>query len=117
MITQSAAILRYAGRVAGLYPVDPAAALAVDEVLELVAELMNKAPQAADRGTKQKLRQAFAEGHMARLFGLIEQRVAEHSPGWSAGPEITVADLALFCVCELITTGQFDHVDRGLVGH
>ena len=51
---QSAAQLRYAGRVAGLYPVggdtvDHLAALRVDELVETALEVLNKAPNAEDR--------------------------------------------------------------------
>lgn len=54
---QSAAQLRYAGRLAGLYPIgddntDHLAALAVDEVVETALEILNKAPNSEDQAKK-----------------------------------------------------------------
>ena len=121
---QSAAQLRYAGRLAGLYPVgsDPinhVAALRVDELVETALEVLNKAPNSEDQAKKQELRAEYASGHMTKLLGLLEQRIDENKGpagrGWSAGAEMTIADVAVFTTVRLIHEGQFDFVGPDFV--
>jgi len=106
---QSAAQLRFAGKLAQLYPADAVEQLKVDEVLETVLEVLNKAPQSVDDGKKKALREQYAATHMRRLLALVDRRIAAHESGWSAGA-FSIADLAVFTTCNLISSGQFDHV-------
>ena len=54
-ITQSCAILRYAGKLCGLYPEDPLKAMVCDSILDTLTDLMAKAPQASSPEEKKKI--------------------------------------------------------------
>ena len=58
--TQSLSALRYAGKKAGLYPTDDVKALAVDEIMDIVQDILTKAPYDPDEATKLKLRTEYA---------------------------------------------------------
>ena len=89
---QSNAILRFAGRLAGLYPiVDPVRALKVDEALDLGEDLYHViAPSIAEQDAERRLamRKILAEQTLPRWVGFLERLlVANARTGlWSATP-------------------------------
>jgi glutathione S-transferase len=108
--TQSGAIMRYAGKKSGLYPADDFEALKVDEIVDIAADILVKCPQDPDEEVKKKKRQEYAEGKMKSLFNLVAKRIQLNGSGWTAGPKLTIADLALYFVVQMIRSGNFDHV-------
>jgi len=109
--SQSLAMLRYAGKKAGLYPKDDIEALLVDEIMDLTQDILTKTPQDDDEDVKIAKRKEYADGKMAALFDLLEQRAAEAGTGFIAGADLTVADLCLYVLLKLFRDGMFDHVD------
>ena len=75
-ITQSLAMLRYAGRLGQLYPSDPADGLAVDEVLDVCADVLTRCPQDKDPEVKKAKRAEYGAGAMKRYFDLLNARLA-----------------------------------------
>lgn len=71
------------------------------------------------RCARQELRTEYANGHLAKLLGLIEQRIEENrgpaGRGWCAGAEMTIADVALFSTVRIIQEGQFDFVAAEMI--
>merc|ERR1711964_409289 len=109
MGTQSNAIVRWAGRKSSLYPDDPLAALAVDEVLDICADLATKCPQNPDVEAKKAARAEYAAGKMKALASVLAERASSNE--FIAGPEITVADLVLlFGVLDGVRTGNWDFI-------
>lgn len=112
---QSGAQLRYVGRLTDLYPADLMVQIRVDEILETVLEMLNRAPQSADEQKKKAMRKEYAENQMATALSLVDRRIKESgSGGYSAGPDLTIADLALYSLSYLIETKRFDFVPRFL---
>jgi glutathione S-transferase len=105
------AILRYAGRLSGLYP-DGLDQLNCDEILEIATEIMTGAPKHADEKEKLKLRGEWAKGALKKIFDLLEKRISERSKNgeWSAGKEFSIADLLLEGAIDMITSGGLDGV-------
>ena len=63
--SQSLAMLRYAGKKAGLYPTDDVMALGVDEVMDISQDILTKCPQDPDEEVKKAKRAEYAAGKMA----------------------------------------------------
>ena len=83
--TQSMAQLRYAGKLANLYPVDPEQALAVDVLLDLVQDAVSKAPGHPDETQKKVLREAYAAGKLKSFCDEIESVLQQDSGKFSVG--------------------------------
>eukprot|EP00283_Hemiselmis_rufescens_P008670 CAMPEP_0173420562 /NCGR_PEP_ID=MMETSP1357-20121228/1990_1 /TAXON_ID=77926 /ORGANISM="Hemiselmis rufescens, Strain PCC563" /LENGTH=255 /DNA_ID=CAMNT_0014383361 /DNA_START=51 /DNA_END=816 /DNA_ORIENTATION=+ len=109
--TQSAALLRYAGRRSGLYPEDLVEAMRCDEVLDIVSEVLTKTPQDADVEVKKAKRAEYAAGPMKGKMGLLGSYAEQSGPdGFIAGKSFTIADLVLESTVGMFESGNFDHV-------
>jgi len=112
-MTQTDALMRFAAKGTSLYPDAPADALAVDEIVATAFEALNKAPQSPDPNEKQLLREAYAQGFLSRALGFLEKRLGETD--FYVGSDLTLADLAVYQLTDMILIGQFDHVDPTLI--
>lgn len=111
--TQSIAQLRYAGKLAKLYPEDPVAALRVDEVMDICQDALTKCPQDSDKDVKKAKREEYSapNGKLTALMSLLAQRAEANKGGYIAGPDLTIADLCLhFYLLTMLRTGDFDYV-------
>jgi len=117
---QSNAILRFAGRMAGLYPiVDPVRALKVDEALDLGEDLYHViAPSIEEPDAERRLamRRVLAEETLPRWAGFLERLlVANGRTGFVVGEDLTVADLKLYWVADKLTNGTLDGIPKSLL--
>jgi glutathione S-transferase len=112
---QSNAILRFAGRWAGLYPVDdPVRALKVDEALDLGEDLYHViGPSIAEQDAERRMamRRVLAEETLPRWAGFLERLLAANGrAGFVVGDSLTVADLKLYWVADKLTNGTLDGI-------
>jgi len=114
-ITQSSAILRYAGRLAGLVPSDSFQQLRVDEVLSLIDELLG-VPSADKPEDLKGKRETFVETKMKRNLRHIDEIIARSGSGYVSSSGLSIADLALFAAANFISIKFLDHVDPTLAG-
>ena len=117
---QSNAILRFAGRRAGLYPMDdPVRALKVDEALDLGEDLYHViAPSIDEQDAERRLamRRILAEETLPRWVGFLERLlVANRRTGFVVGAALTVADLKLYWVVDKLTNGTLDGIPKSLL--
>jgi len=116
-ITQSTAMCRYVGALAGLYPEDPMQALYCDEVLGAVEDMVNHIGKTMRlQGDEQRAaREALAEGWLpVYLKGLAE--LLERGGGeYFADGKLTVADLNVFVITRWLNSGMLDHIPTDLV--
>jgi glutathione S-transferase len=117
---QSNAILRYAGRLAGLYPdIDPLQALKVDEALDVAEEINQKlGPSLHEPDMERKLamRKALAEETLPFWAACIERLlIANGSTGFLVGDELSVADLKLYWLVKFLTGGDLDGIPTTLL--
>lgn len=118
--TQSLAILRYCGKRAGLYPRDDdRAALEIDEVVDVVADIGNGIFKYTGPD-KEKLREArveFVQNAMPALFGGLEKIVhgKSKSDKWVSGEHISIADLVLYYTVGNILHNNVDHIPPELL--
>jgi glutathione S-transferase len=117
LVTQSDAILRYAGKLAGLYPTDPVQALLCDEVAYVVEEATVKlGPTFRMTGEEQKAaRLALVNGSIPVYLAWLQAQLVAHGGQYFADKRLTVADLKVFVDVRGLNSGRLDHVPTDLV--
>jgi len=116
-VTQSDAITRYAGQLAGLYPKDPYQALLCDEVLGAVEDLTIKLSGSfglKDEALRQA-RAAFVQGPLPLYLGWLQKQLQAHGGQYFADQRLTVADLKVFSYVRGLCSGNLDHVPSDIV--
>jgi len=119
-VAQSNAILRFAGRLAGLYPVDNALhALKVDEALDVGEDincLIGPSLHEQDAERKMAMRKELAEETLPFWLACFERLlVANGSTGFIRGNSLTVADLKLYWIIDWLTSGMLDGIPTSLL--
>ncbi|MEY4883624.1 MAG: hypothetical protein RIS34_1478 [Pseudomonadota bacterium] len=116
-VTQSDAILRYAGKLAGLYPTDARQALLCDEVAYVVEEAgVKMGPTFRMTGDAQKeARLALVNGSMPVYLAWLQSQLLARGGEYFADNRLTVADLKVFVDVRALNSGRFDHVPTDLV--
>jgi len=117
LVTQCDAMLRYAGKLAGLYPADPLQALLCDEVMYVVEEASVKlGPTFRMTGDEQKAaRLALVNGSMTVYLQWLQKQLLAHGGRYFADGRLTVADLKVFVDVRGLNSGRLDHVPTDLV--
>jgi glutathione S-transferase len=116
-VTQCDAILRYAGKLANLYPTDPLQALYCDEVMYVVEEANVKlGPTFRMAGEEQKAaRLALVNGSMSVYLAWLQTQLLARGGEYFADDRLTVADLKVFVDVRGLNSGRLDHVPTNLV--
>ena len=117
---QSNAILRFAGRRAGLYPMDdPVRALKVDEALDLGEDLYRVIGPSIDEQDAERriaMRKILAQETLPRWAGFLERLlVANGRTGFVVGDSLSIADLKLYWVTDKLTNGTLDGIPKSLL--
>jgi glutathione S-transferase len=116
-ITQSNAINRWAGRLAGLYPEDAWQAAECDEICDMVEHLsVDMGPSFGLKGDEQKReRERLVEGPIPKYLKALERRLAERGGEWFAGGRMTIADLKAVDLARMLSSGRLDHIPKDIV--
>ncbi len=114
---QSNAILRFAGRLAGLYPIDdPVRALKVDEAMDLAEDLYHViGPSIGEKDAERRMamRKVLAEETLPRWGGFLERLLlANGGTGFAVGSSLSVADLKLYWIVDKLTNGSLDGIPK-----
>ena len=118
-VTQSNALSRYIGKMAGLYPEDPLQALYCDEVLGALEDVTNDIGrtirQQGDelREAREQLSEGWLPVYLRGLSDLLERGGGEY---FAAG-QLTVADLRAFVETRWLTSGFLDHIPTDIVAN
>jgi glutathione S-transferase len=117
LVTQSDAILRYAGKLAGLYPTDAYQALLCDEVAYVVEENgVKMGPTFRMTGEEQKsARLALVNGSIPVYLTWLQTQLLANGGEYFADKRLTVADLKVFVDVRGLNSGRLDHVPADLV--
>jgi glutathione S-transferase len=119
VVSQSNSLLRYAGKLAGLYPKDDLAQLRCDEVLDAVEDLGTQLGNTIEHELgpegKKKAREALAAGPIPRYLEQLQQRLQAAGGEWFGGKSISVADLKAWSVIRWLRSGVLDHIPKDLV--
>lgn len=116
-VTQSDAITRYAGKLAGLYPTDAFQALLCDEVLDAVEDANVKLGTTIGlTGEALKdARDALVKGPLPLYLGWLQTQLQAHGAQYFADQRLTIADLKVFVFVRGLNSGRLDHVPTDLV--
>jgi len=118
MITQSGAMLRYAGKMTGLYPRDDMEAMRVDEMLGIVADCkMKLAASMYEKDPERKLamRKTFTDEQFPTWATKLEAYLKTTGAGqFLAGNTMSVADLELLVYRDWIASGMVDDVPKDI---
>lgn len=117
LITQSDAILRYAGKLAGLYPDDALQALICDEISFVVEEHAIKMdPTYRLTGEEQKnARLALVNGSLPVLLRWLGDKLQAQGGRFFGGDKPSIADLKVFINTRGLCSGRLDHIPTTLV--
>jgi glutathione S-transferase len=116
-VTQSNAICRFVGTMAGLYPADAMQALYCDEVLEAQEDLAHYiVPTFGLQGDELRLaREKLVDGWMSVYLKGLEQLLLRGGGHYFANDGLTMADLKTFVTTRWLRSGTLDHVPTDLV--
>ena len=106
-VTQTDAMLRWAGRAAGLYPSSADEALLVDEITFSVIDVLSKTPSAAGEEGKVKRTEYAESGLLFMVCTMLESKVGDD---WLSPSGMSVADLSVTTLVDMIVTDDFTHV-------
>jgi len=117
---QSNAILRFAGRLSGLYPMEePLQALKVDEALDMgedINSLIGPSLYEQDIEKKMAMRKILAEKTLPFWMECFERLLINNGrSGYMVGNTLTIADLKLYWIINWLTSGILDGIPTGLI--
>jgi len=117
-ITQSNTLLRYAGKLAGLYPKDALEAAYCDEALDNIEDIVTKIVPTMfmqDPEEKRKAREALAAGPIPLFLTRLETMLKERGGKYFAGGSLSVADFKVFLWTRHLQSGALDHIPTDIV--
>ena len=118
IVTQSDSLLRYAGKLAGLYPDDALEALHCDEAMATVDDIDNKIVPSffiSDDEEKRKVREALVAGPIPLFLRRLETMLKERGGRYFAGNRLSVSDFKVLMLTRYLQSGQLDHVPTDIV--
>lgn len=116
-IGQSSAIVRYAGRLSGLYPVDPLEAALVDQAYFQVSDVMDAVflTLSVEEDKKAEARAKLAAEKLPKLLEPLDQVFATHGGKYAVGDKLTIADVHTYVMADIFKSGAVDHLDVDLI--
>jgi glutathione S-transferase len=115
-VTQSNAMLRYVGKMAGLYPEDATQALYCDEAMDAVEDLLHQIVSTfgLEGDALKAARQKLVDGWLT-IFVTGLGEILERGGDYIADNRLTVADLKVYVQTRSLRSGTLDHVPTDLV--
>ena len=115
-VTQSNAMLRYVGKMAGLYPEDATQALYCDEAMDAVEDLLHHVVYTfgLEGDALKAAREKLVDGWM-KIFVTGLGEILDRGGDYIAGGRLTVADLKVYVQTRSLRSGTLDHVPTDLV--
>lgn len=117
LITQSNTILRYVGKLAGLYPKDDWQAAVCDEVMDAAEDISSRIGSTIAMGPdeKKKAREALAADALPRHLEQLQLRLKAGGGEYFADRRLTVADLKVYLLLRWLRSGVLDHIPKDIV--
>ena len=116
-VTQSNALARYAGKLAGLYPEDARQALYCDEAMDAIEDINHYlGPTFGLQGDALKAaREQVVERRLSVFLPGLARLLARGGGRYFAASRLTVADLKVFVQTRWFRSGQLDHIPTDLI--
>jgi len=116
-ISQSDAMSRYVGRLAGLYPADPMQAMYCDEVMGAFEDLAHFIVRTfgLEGDELKEARTQLVDGKMTVFLKGVQELLHRGGGEYFADNRLTVADLRSFVQVRSLSAGLLDHVPADIV--
>ncbi len=116
-ITQSTALVRYVGKLVGLYPADDMQALYCDEAMDAVEDLSHAIGRTygLQGDALKQARTELVEGRLTTYIKGLDGLLARGGGRFFAEGRMTVADLKVFVATRSLAKGVLDHVPTDIV--
>lgn len=120
VVAQSQALLRYAGRLAKLFPANnPLAALKIDEILNVLDELrirMAVSLSEEDETKKKIMREMLAQDVIPHYLNMLEPRLEQlkHSPDLHSKSKVFIHDIVIFLLMKNFRMGVLDYIPSNI---
>jgi len=116
-ITQSNALSRYIGKMAGLYPEDDLQALYCDEVLGALEDLTHYIVRTFGLEDEElrKAREKLVDGWLTTILRGLDQLLTRGGGEYFADKKMTIADLRAFVQTRSLCSGILDYVPTDIV--
>ena len=116
-VTQSNAVCRYVGKMAGLYPADDLQALYCDEVLGAVEDLNHYIVRTfgLEGEDLRAAREKLVDGWLSIFLRGLDNLLARGGGQYFADGRLTVADLKVFILARSLRSGNLEFVPTDVV--
>lgn len=116
-VTQSDAITRYVGKLAGLYPADAFQALLCDEIMGGLEDLNVEigATFGLSGDELKHARETLVKEDFPKYLRWLQKQLEDHGGEYFADNRLTIADLKAFSVLRWLCSGLLDHIPANLV--
>jgi glutathione S-transferase len=116
-VTQSNALSRYVGRMAGLYPADALQALYCDEVMGAMEDLTHYVVQTfgLEGEALAEARKQLTEGRITVFLNGTAELLERGGGNYFADGQLTMADLKAFVQVRSLASGRLEHVPGDIV--
>ena len=118
-IAQTAGIARFCGKLSGMYPKDDdLLAGRIDQFLDFatdITELIFSTSRDDDDLIKKAKRETLASDDLPRKLQMLEKCIGSES-GWVVGPQLGLADLAIWRMMGWLSSGIVDGIPATLLG-
>jgi glutathione S-transferase len=116
-VTQSDAITRYVGKLAGLYPADEFQALLCDEIMGGLEDVNVKIGSTFGlSGDELKnARETLVKEDLPKYLRWLQKQLDDNGGEYFADNRLTIADLKAFGVLRWLCSGALDHIPASLV--
>lgn len=117
-VTESVAILRYAGKLGTprLYPEDPVAALRVDEMVDIIGSSTTILSKSFGLPSEEQLamrtKMLSEDGDLTKLLKWVDEAAKANDSGFLVGSELTIADCALRPTAYWLSSGLLDGIPK-----
>ena len=117
VVTQSNAMNRYVGKMAGLYPTDDLQALYCDEVMDAIEDLLHYIVQTffLEGDELKEARKKLVDGRLSVFLKGLDELLVRGGGEYFADKAMTMADLKTFVQIRSLCAGNLDHVPTDIV--
>ena len=116
-VTQSNAMLRYVGKLAGLYPEDGLQALYCDETMDAIEDLLHHIVRTLmlEGDALEAARKELREGWLTTFIKGYDRLLERGGGTYFADNRLTVADLKVFVQVRSLRNGGLEHIPADFV--
>lgn len=120
-VTQSMALVRYFGKMSGLYPEDSWNALMVDQVVETVMDMQSSlfSFKGDDKDAMREAREKMLKTDVPRYWGGMEKMLEDYPEGpYVLGEKLSIADISIAVLYAFVKAELLDFIPQdGLDGY